>query len=51
MVGKKFCPKCQSEQVYMEAGGMIGVWNCANCRFSGSIFPEKEKIEEREASR
>jgi ribosomal protein L37AE/L43A len=46
LIGKKFCPKCKSEQVYMEAGGLIGVWKCAMCKFSGSIFPEKEKLME-----
>jgi ribosomal protein L37AE/L43A len=46
MTGKKFCPKCKSEQVYMEAGGMIGIWKCAMCNFSGAIFPEKEKLSE-----
>jgi len=45
-MGVKFCPKCQSEQVYMEAGGYTGVWTCSSCSFSGPIFPEKEREEE-----
>jgi ribosomal protein L37AE/L43A len=46
MVSQKFCPKCKSEQVYMEAGGQTGTWACSQCNFRGSIFPEKEKLEE-----
>jgi len=49
MIAIKFCPKCQSEQVYMEAGGIIGVWKCSSCKFSGPIFPEKvEEVIENE---
>ena len=41
MLGKKFCPRCESEDVEMVAGGLIGMWICTKCGFSGSIFPEK----------
>jgi ribosomal protein L37AE/L43A len=41
-IAKKFCPKCQSEDVMMVAGGTIGMWKCKKCGFSGSLFPEKE---------
>ncbi len=44
MLGKKFCPKCGSEDVMMVAGGITGTWMCKKCGFSGSIFPEKELI-------
>jgi len=45
-MGLKFCPKCQSEQVFMVAGGEIGMWECSRCNFRGAIFPEKEKLED-----
>ena len=38
----KFCPKCQSTQLIPLAGGQIGIFQCQNCKFSGSIFPEKQ---------
>ncbi len=44
MIGKKFCPKCRSEEVMMVAGGITGSWMCKKCGFSGSIFPEKEIV-------
>ena len=44
MIGKKFCPNCGSENVYMMAGGITGTWMCSNCGYSGSIFPEREIV-------
>jgi len=44
MVGKKFCPRCQSEEVQMIAGGTVGTWMCKKCGFSGSVFPEMEIV-------
>jgi ribosomal protein L37AE/L43A len=48
----KMCPKCESEDVQMMAGGTTGTWMCKKCGFYGSIFPEKEilgkEIEEEE---
>lgn len=44
MLTKKFCPRCGSENVQVIAGGIIGTWMCADCGFSGSVFPEKEII-------
>ena len=41
MMGIRICPKCGSDNVQMAAGGIIGMWICKNCGFSGSIFPEK----------
>jgi len=38
----KFCPKCRGEEIGMIAGGLIGLWECKKCGFSGTIFPEKE---------
>jgi len=38
----KFCPKCQNTDLIMVAGGEIGMWECKNCGFRGTIFPEKE---------
>ena len=41
MISKKFCPRCKSENVELAAGGMTGIFECQNCGYSGSIFPEK----------
>lgn len=38
----KFCPRCQSNDIDMVAGGQIGMWQCRNCKFTSPIFPEKE---------
>ena len=38
----KFCPRCNSTDLVMIAGGSLGLWKCKKCRFQGSIFPEKE---------
>ena len=45
-MGRKFCPRCGSEDVNMAAGGITGTWKCEKCSYIGSIFPEKE-IEEK----
>jgi len=45
-MGAKFCPKCENENVIMVAGGEIGMWECIECGFRGSVFPEKVKLEE-----
>ena len=37
----KFCPKCKSLQIMPVAGGQIGIFECVNCKFRGTIFPEK----------
>jgi transposase-like protein len=44
MIGKKFCPRCKSEDIMMVAGGVTGTWMCKSCGYSGSIFPEKEIV-------
>lgn len=44
---KKFCPRCDSEDVDMAAGGITGGWMCRDCGYSG-IFPEKPLILEEE---
>jgi transposase-like protein len=44
MNGKKFCPKCNSEDIELVAGGVTGNYMCRNCGFSGTLFPEKEII-------
>lgn len=43
MIGKKFCPKCGSEEVDFAAGGLTGGWVCKNCGYSG-MFPEKTLV-------
>ena len=46
MEGKKFCPKCRSEDVafdgLIEASG--GAMVCKNCGYKNINFPIKEKI-------
>jgi hypothetical protein len=38
----RICPKCGSDHVILEAGGVMGsVWKCNFCEFSGEMFPEK----------
>ena len=44
MLKIRICPRCGSENVQMVAGGIMGMWMCADCGFSGSVFPEKEII-------
>lgn len=44
MLNKKFCPQCGSEDVTMIAAGITGSWMCKKCRFTGSVFPEKEIV-------
>ena len=43
MIQKRFCPKCQSENVepLIGIGGFTGMFKCKNCNFSGQ-FPIKE---------
>ena len=43
MIAKKFCPRCESEDVEMIAAGTTGTWMCRNCGFTG-IFPEKTLV-------
>ncbi len=38
----RFCPKCQNKDIILYAGGGIGLYQCKNCGFKSSIFPEKE---------
>ena len=40
----KICPKCGSTEIIPKIGGIMGIWKCRKCKFSGSIFPEVEKI-------
>jgi ribosomal protein L37AE/L43A len=37
----KFCPKCKSGDINGVAGGQMGIWECGNCGFRSTIFPEK----------
>jgi len=48
-MGRKFCPRCKSENVEKEMGVLLAVgipqkWKCKKCGYYGFIFPEKEKI-------
>ena len=40
----RFCPNCKSAEIFMVAGGKIGLWECAECHYRGSLFPEKDVI-------
>lgn len=48
MIGRKFCPNCESEDIEMVAGGITGIWMCRECGFSGASFPERVPIAEDE---
>ena len=37
----KICPKCNSKEIEMVAGGITGTWRCKKCKFTSPIFPEK----------
>ena len=38
----RFCPRCNSRDIVMVAGGQIGLFRCVDCGFQSPIFPEKE---------
>jgi len=38
----RFCPKCNSRDIVMVAGGQIGMFACVDCGFQSPIFPERE---------
>jgi len=40
----KLCPKCSSIEVMPVAGGITGTWRCKKCGFSGTLFPDVERI-------
>lgn len=40
MIGKRMCPKCDSENVEMVSTGQIGIWICTDCLHSGKDFPQ-----------
>jgi transposase-like protein len=39
----KFCPKCGSKNIKLVIGGKMGMYECKDCGFRGSVFPEAEK--------
>ena len=46
MMGKRFCPKCNSEDVEIKVTDMIGLgapqnWKCNKCGYYNFTFPEK----------
>jgi len=50
MMGKKFCPKCESTNVGMRLNILLAVgvpqeWKCNDCGYSGFIFPELENLD------
>ena len=49
MISRKFCPRCESENIEMVAGGIIGSFMCEDCGFSGSVFPEKTLVGKEDA--
>lgn len=40
----KICPKCGSIEIIPEIGGIMGTWKCEKCGFSGTLFPDVEKL-------
>lgn len=38
----RICPKCKSREISLVVGGQFGQYECKNCGFRGSIFPEVE---------
>jgi uncharacterized metal-binding protein (TIGR02443 family) len=46
----RICPQCQQDEVMLVAGGSVGMYECKECGFRSSIFPEME-IEEVKRSR
>ena len=52
MIGKKFCPRCKSENIAV-LDGVEGIpigYACKDCGYQNNIFPEKE-IEEVKAKK
>ena len=49
-MGEKFCPKCGSEDVELEAGGVSGNYRCNKCGYMG-IVPEREDYKTEEEKR
>lgn len=43
----KLCPKCGSVEIVPVIGGIIGTWKCEKCGFSGTIFPDVEKLKDK----
>lgn len=48
MIGKKYCPHCGSEDIQLVAGGSSGAFMCADCGYSGSVFPERAIVGRKE---
>lgn len=42
----RMCPNCGGEHIELAAGGIGGSFMCGECGFSGSVFPEKEILDE-----
>lgn len=52
MRSKTFCPNCGSDNVMIEAGGIMGsVWKCNECEYNGTFFPEEEKVDKKNLKR
>lgn len=39
-MGRKICPRCESEDIMMVTGGLTGAWACKKCGYENNIFPE-----------
>ena len=51
MITKKICPECESENVELVAGGIIGGYMCKDCGFLGNIFPEIQILQNKKQER
>jgi transposase-like protein len=38
----RICPRCEDSEVFLVIGGEIGMFECKDCGFRSSIFPERE---------
>jgi hypothetical protein len=50
MAKVRICPKCKSKNLQKEStrgmheiGGVMPIYTCDDCGFSGSVFPEVEE--------
>lgn len=44
-MGTKICPSCGGTDI---TGGLTGSWECMDCGYNGTLFPEKGDDEEAE---
>ena len=40
----KFCPRCDSTDIELYAGGQTGTYRCRKCGYMGSLIVEKDFV-------